>query len=143
MYSEFGKYIKTCRKAAMLTQEEAAYQLHISTRSLAAYEAGETKVPEDVVISLVEIYKTETIAFYYLKFENTVGQKYLPKIDNGELATLVIKLKKEIIDIQKMEYRLLEIASDGKIDETERVDWEKIQNKLEEAAAVALALRFL
>lgn len=51
MSREFVQYIKACRKAAFMTQEEAAEQLHVSTRSLAAYETDETPAPEDVVIN--------------------------------------------------------------------------------------------
>lgn len=143
MNKEFGSYIKSCRKAALLTQEEAAYKLHISTRSLAAYESEETVTPEDMIIAMTELYNSKAIAFYYLKYQNAVGKLFLPDFKTENIATAVIRLKKEIMDIQKMEYRILEIASDGKVDESEKKDWEEIQKKIEEAAAAALAIRFL
>lgn len=143
MSKEFGNYLKSCRKAALLTQDEASEKLRISTRSLAAYEAEETAPPEDMIIAMTEVYNSKTLAFYYLKYQNAVGKLFLPDFKHEGIATAVIKLKKEIMDIQRMEYRILEIASDGKVDESEKIDWEKIKERIEEAAAAALAIRFL
>lgn len=143
MSREFSNYIKACRKAALLTQDEAAERLHISTRSLAAYEGDETPVPEDMVISMTDLYNTKALAFYYMKHQNKVGRLFLPDLKVTDLAAAVVNLKKEINDIQAMEKRLFEIVCDGQISEDEKTDWEAMQKELSESAAAALVLSFL
>lgn len=51
-----GNIYKNARRAAGLTQEQAAEQLYISVRSLAEYEAGRTTPPDDVACRMIDVY---------------------------------------------------------------------------------------
>lgn len=92
---------------------------------------------------MVEIYKSKALAFYYLKHQNRVGKLFLPELKVTDLAAAVVRLKKEINDVQAMERKLFEIACDGRVSKEEQIDWEEMQRELEEAAAAALVLSFL
>lgn len=75
-----GNIYKTARRAAGLTQEQAAEQLYISVRSIAEYESGRTIPPDDVVCRMVDLYGDRSLAYLHLKQSTEVGRRYLPDL---------------------------------------------------------------
>lgn len=115
-------YYKTCRESAGIRQEESAELLNVSIRSLSDYENGKSRVPDDIVDRMAEIYKSPLLAWWHLK-ENSVLGKYLPdvaipktEVDMVFQSILAKDKLSPIID------GLKEIMSDGVIDEMEEGD---------------------
>ena len=133
---------QTARIFACFTQEEAAELLHISPRTLSAYETGEYIPPDDTVCSMVELYGVRHLAYMHLKNSTEVGRRYLPEINLTDLAKSVLKLQKEVGDLAYINSDMIEIACDGKVDEYESVRWSNITREVQEVAGAALAVTF-
>lgn len=133
---------KNARRAAGLTQEQAAEQLYVSTRSLAEYEAGRTIPPCDVVCRMVEVYKAKHLAYLHLKQSTEVGRRFLPDLHILDLPRSVLKLQKEVKDVTDINHHMVDVACDGTVDERERGEWRDIEKELLEMIGAGLSVVF-
>ncbi|MEM5777669.1 MAG: helix-turn-helix transcriptional regulator [Candidatus Aenigmatarchaeota archaeon] len=134
---------KTARKFANLTQEEAAELLFISPRTLSEYENGRLVPPDDVVAKMVEIYQTPWLAYQHLQRSTQLGQKYLPELDSNDLPKAVLKLRKEMNDVEKINDIIVDIACDGEIRSNEKITWNKVIKEIKEMISAALSVCFI
>ncbi|MDW5300220.1 MAG: helix-turn-helix transcriptional regulator [Sedimentibacter sp.] len=112
-------YYKTCRESAGIKQEIAAEHLNVSIRSLSDYENGKARVPDDIVDSMAELYRSPLLAWWHLKTNSVLG-KYLP--DVFEPKTEVDMVFQGILAKDKLSpivEGIKEIMSDGTIDDLE------------------------
>lgn len=72
-------YYKSCRESTGIKQEDAADRLNVSCRMLSDYENGKARVPDDIVGSMAELYKSPMLAWWHLKTNSILG-KYLPDV---------------------------------------------------------------
>lgn len=142
MKNLYNNIYKMARKSAGLTQNEAAELLNVSVRSLADYETGRTVPPDDIVVAMVEVYKTGWLAYGHLKNSTLVGQKFLPDLCINELPAAVINLRKEIKDIFKAEDDIDNIVCDGKVDKKEKPVWDKIVKEINDVISAAFGIVF-
>ena len=142
MQSECVNIYKKCRLSAYdrPTQQEAAEKLHIGLRSLADYEAGTTIPPEDVVCAMVELYGNRWLGYQHLQQHSLIGRKYLPSVQETDLAVAVLRLQKEVRDIDRVESAMVEVACDGIVEQSEKIRWRHVEKEVEEVAGAALAL---
>lgn len=54
--------IRTARYAANLSLEQASEQFDVSVATLAAYETGKRKVPDDIIARAIHVYRAPEIA---------------------------------------------------------------------------------
>lgn len=130
------------RESKGLTQEKAAELLDVSVESLRAYESGRRIPPDKIVLRMIEVYGTPHLAYQHLKTNIEVGQVYLPNIEVRDLPTAILKVQKEVTDFLKRKDELIEIASDGVIDESERPQFDQIMKELEDICAAVFSLKF-
>ncbi|MBS4534475.1 helix-turn-helix transcriptional regulator [Clostridium sp. D2Q-14] len=138
----YGNLYKKARKNTNLTQEKASEFLGVSRDSLSAYERGITPVPDDVVCKMIQFYETEWLAYEHLRQSTTVGRKYLPEIHHSDIAESVLKLQKEIDDLNAIKRDMFSIACDGLIDNHELEKWNEVTKETNEVAGAALSLIF-
>ena len=100
MTPECGNCYKISRNNAKLTQEQAAELLGISARTLSDYENDHTKVPDDIVAAMADVYKCPLIVWWHLRHNSVLG-KYLPDIQmpqtNGDMALQLWLARKDLI----------------------------------------------
>ena len=112
-------YYKTCRESAGMKQEDAADQLNVSIRALSDYENGKTRVPDDIVDRMSELYRSPLLAWWHLKTNSVLG-KYLPDVivpkTEVDMVFQGILAKDKLAPIVE---GLKEIMSDGMIDAME------------------------
>jgi len=142
MRRRFKTIYKTAREKAGLTQERAAELLCVSTRWLGEYEAGRAPVPDEIVCRMAEIYDAPWLAYQHLKHATEIGKKFLPDIDILDIARAVLRFKKEIRDLEKIDSDMLEIACDGTVDESELSRWKNVEKEVDEVISAAFALIF-
>lgn len=143
MQSDCINIYKKARVAAGIkSQQIAAEKLHISVRSLADYETGFTVPPEDIVCGMIELYKNRWLGYQHLQEHSEIGRRYLPKIQETDLAVAVLKLQKEVRDIDSIQSAMIEVACDGKVDHHERPLWGNVEKEVSEVAGAAMALVF-
>ncbi|ORX23371.1 transcriptional regulator [Thermoanaerobacterium sp. PSU-2] len=133
---------KTARKNAGITQEKAAELLYISSRTLSEYENGRLIPSDDIVYQMVELYKAPWLAYQHLRCSSEIGKKFLPDITLTDLARSILKLQKEIKDVENINNDLIEIGCDGIIDDTEKDKWALATKEIDEMAGAALAVIF-
>ena len=142
MSEDVGIIYQAARKATGYTQEHAAELLSVSVRSLAEYEAGGRIPPNDVVERMVEIYNAQYLAYQHLKATNALAARIIPAIEERSLMELALRIYNRLRRFAKegSVERLLDIAEDGEIDQTERVEFEAILEDLREIVKSGLEL---
>lgn len=112
-------YYKTCRESAGMKQEDAAEQLNVSIRALSDYENGKSRVPDDIVDRMSELYRSPLLAWWHLKTNSVLG-KYLPDVvvpkTEVDMVFQGILAKDKLAPIVE---GIKEIMSDGMIDDLE------------------------
>lgn len=133
---------KAARHNTDLTQEQAAEMLNVSPRSLSDYEQGRTIPNDDIVCKMIEIYGTDWLAYEHLKQSTEIGKRFLPDIDFTDLAKSVLRLQKEVRDLETVNNDMIDIACDGIIEEHETRKWQNVVKEINEMVGAALAVVF-
>lgn len=132
------------RKAAGMTQEYAAELLGIATRTLQAWERGESTPPNVRVLAMCDIYTAPTLAIEHLRMTNIIAYDTLPAVRAVPVAQAVCSLVGQIRKLEQIHAgdRLLDIAADGKVDEIERADYDQLLLELEPVIGAVLSLKY-
>lgn len=143
MYTKDKNIYKTSREKAGLSQEVAAELLNVHNRTLSAYENDGYKggVPDGIVVDMIKIYEDRFLGYLHLR-KRAVGALLLPDITEIDLAKSVLKMQKEIKDVQDINSTIVNIACDGRVDNTEQQTWNEAGKEVFEMAGAALAVVF-
>lgn len=144
MSKDFQTMYARYRNAAGMTQEYAAELLGVATRTLAAWERGESKPSDERVLSMVDIYCAPTLAIEHLRATTAIARGILPPVDAVPLPQAVCQLLSSIRTLEEIhaEDKLLEIAADGKVDEIEAPSFSRLLEELEPVMAAVLAVKY-
>ena len=96
--------------------------------------------PEEILI-MAEKYKSPELCNYYCANQCPIGQQYVPEVKIQDLSQIVLKMIDSLNEVQDNQKRLVNITSDGIIDDTEIEDFVDIQNKLEKISITIEALQ--
>ena len=143
MPEECRNIYKTCRKAAGFTQEAAAERLGISVESLRAYESGQRIPPNEVVELMVILYNAQHLAYQHLRETNAMYGRVVPEVPLCSVLEASARLTNRIYAFadSHADRRLMRMAEDNVIDQTERLEFDAILEELQEIVEAALALR--
>lgn len=127
-----------------ITQERAADAIPCSVRSISDYEAGVTIPPAETVVRMAEIYDAQYLCYQHLRQTSEIAQRLIPDVRECDLPEAVLRLIDQIYDFAdaREDRRLISIAKDGMIDETERPEFDRIVSKLDEIIQSALAVAY-
>jgi len=139
MPEQYTNLYQKARKAARLTQEQAAERLEISVESVKAYENDLRIPPNCTVAQMVQAYGAPWLALEHLQV-SAAPLNVLPEIRLQSLPTAVIALINRAADFRDHHRQLLRIAEDGIIDESERPLFEDIAGELEGLIAAAYSV---
>lgn len=142
MKEGYRNIYQLARKNTNLTQEKAAEVIGCSVRSVADYESGRTVPADDIVCRMIEIYNAGWLGYRHLKESTEIGRKYLPELDLSDLPKSVLRLQKEIGDMNRINSDMIEIACDGVVDKHEEPRWQNVTKEILEMAGAALAVVF-
>lgn len=117
---------KTARSTAGLSRECAAHQLYIGTRTLADYESGRTIAPPDVALRMAEVYKEPALPADYCAKVCPIGQVLAHSVERSEFAVTVLRVLRELSDVEQLRDRLIRIAADGELRQHEVDEFESI-----------------
>lgn len=132
------------RKAAGMTQEYAAELLGVATRTLQAWERGESTPPNARVLAMCDIYTAPTLAIEHLRMCDIIAYDVLPAVRAVPVAQAVCALISQIRKIEEIHAgdKLLDIAADGKIDQIEKPDYDRLLIELEPLIGAVLSLKY-
>lgn len=121
------------REALNLTREEASEKMvYVSADKIEKIENERCSVHPDDVLAMAECYKNPHLCNYYCSNECPIGQQYIPEIKTQELSQIILATISSLNKLNNDKDRLIEIAMDGKIDETEYEDFKSINTQLKE-----------
>lgn len=131
-----------CRKCAakyndaLNSRENTAEKLNISESSLRNYELGLSPVPVDVVVRMADMYGAPELEANYCRDECPIGKhigcaigKRLKRIEQIACSLAAHTEKKDMAGMMK---KLMRIAADGKIDESELPELNEVIEYMED-----------
>lgn len=120
------------REEAGLTRAQASEIMgFISESRIEKIESEKTTVQPEDVVAMAEAYKKPSLCNYYCSHECRIGEAYVPEIKLSSLAEISLGILSSINSLNQQKDRLIEIASDGKINDDEVTDFLLIQSRLE------------
>ena len=120
------------REEAGLTRAQASEIMgFISESRIEKIESEKTTVQPEDVVAMAEAYKKPSLCNYYCSHECRIGEAYVPEIKLSSLAEISLGILSSINSLNQQKDRLIEIASDGKINEDEVTDFLLTQSRLE------------
>lgn len=134
---------KRARDIAGLTREYASELLHVSPRTLAYYESDneDFKRPHgEIVDKMVEIYKTEWLAYMHGVYATKTGRRAIPPISEIDFARGVLTLQSHIDTVQSKNSSLIRIAMNGTVEENKQKEWESLKEDIAKLAGAAMTL---
>lgn len=142
MPAEYRNIYKTARRAAGMTQEAAAERLGISVESVRAYETNQRIPPNDVVEQMVICYNAQHLAYQHLHETNALISRIVPQLEQRSVLEVAVRIYNRMSNFQRLNSldRLMAIAEDGRIDDSEREEFDTIVAELREIIQSGLEL---
>ena len=144
MQDNYRNICKIARQTAGLTQERWAEALDVSVESIRLYETGRGMPSDDVVTRMIEVSGLPVLGYWHLLNKSRIAAEILPTVGECSLPQAVIQLICRIRDFGEKHRTddLLNIAADGRIDETERPEFEQIIQELDAVVQAAMTLKY-
>lgn len=138
-----------CRKEAakhndkLNSREGASESLCVSESSLRNYELMLTPVPVDVVVRMADLYGAPELEACYCKNDCPIGRKanISAKLRGIEQITCSLLYHSDDDRMDRIRRSLLEIASDGKVDQKEKETLKSLVCELDDLARDISELR--
>lgn len=138
----------TVRKECKLSREnvENMTESKITAKMLENIENEKTPIKPEQVLILSNIYKKPELTFNYCSKLCPVGMEYMPKCEfsltsTKDLPIITLELLDTLNCLVQQKDRLIGIVADGKIDDEEKVDFEKFYADLEKMELTIKALK--
>lgn len=138
---QYRNIYQLARESAGYTQEKASEMLGLSVESLRSYECDKRIPADKTVLRMIEIYDTQYLAYQHLK-RAELGD-YIPEISLVNLPSAILKLLNSVNCFLKRKDELIEISSDGIIDESEVVIYREILKDLDDITNAIMTLKFV
>ena len=128
MPEDYSNIYKIARRAAGYTQEAAAEQLNISIESVRAYETYQRTPPADVVERMVVCFGAPQLAYQHLHETNALISRVIPQLEPRSIPEVAVRIYNRMRSFSQgacLE-RLMAIAEDGRVDDTEQPEFDAI-----------------
>ena len=132
------------RDVRLSSREGAAELLAVSPSTLSDYELGNTKVvPVDKVALMADLYNCPELRAMYCKNECPIGRGMPMATKTGSLESIVLRFLKEFDKgkLGDMRAGLIEIAADGKVDASEKPEFQALLKMTEELTLILSEIR--
>ncbi|MBR6090480.1 MAG: helix-turn-helix transcriptional regulator [Anaerolineaceae bacterium] len=130
------------REEMGLSREKAAELLKFITADrIERIENGKSGAHPDEVALMAQKYQCPYLCNYYCANECEIGRQYVPEIKTKELSQIILEMLASLNSMQRKQERLIEITSDGVIDEAELHDFTAIQAELEKISITVETLQ--
>lgn len=124
---------QTSREAMDLSREAASEVLgYISPERIEKIESGKASPHPEEVLTMEEGYKNPELCNYYCTHECPIGMQYVPEAKLRDFSQVTISIIASINALSEEKDRLIAIASDGRVNDFERKDFDSILAKLDQ-----------
>ena len=128
MPEDYSNIYKIARRAAGYTQESAAEQLDISVDSVRAYETYQRTPPNEIVERMVVCFHAPQLAYQHLHETTKLVSQIIPKLEARSILEVAVRIYNQMRSFSQgacLE-RLMAIAEDGRVDDTEQPEFDAI-----------------
>ena len=133
---------QTTREERGYTRERAAEVLEaLSPERIERIESGKSDPHPDEVLIMAEKYKKPMLCNYYCSNECPIGRLYVPEVKAKELSQTVLEILASLNALYEKKSELVAITVDGKIDDSEREEFRRIQADLESISVAVETLQ--
>ena len=113
----------------------------ISPERIERIESGRSNAHPDEVVLIAEKYQCSHLCNYFCANECEIGRQYVPEIKSKDLSQIILEMLASLNAMQRKQERLIEITSDGVIEEDEVNDFITIQEELEKISITVETLQ--
>ena len=133
---------QTARENLGLSREKASELTGVESSKIERIENEKiSKIDPYDVVAMAEAYKEPMICNHYCVSECPIGMKYMPKVTIESLKDITVEMLASLEALDEQKTRFLQIARDGKVDDTELEDFVFIQKELEQISMAVEALQ--
>lgn len=130
------------REELKLTRDKASELLEsISPERIEKIENERAEPHPEEILVMAEKYKSPELCNYYCSNQCPIGKQYVPEVEVDNLSQIILKMLDSLNTVQDNQRRLISIAADGMIDDTEIDDFVNIQQELEKISITVEALQ--
>ena len=130
------------REELGLSREKAAELLRfITPERIERIESGKSNAHPDEVVLMAEKYQCPHLCNYFCANECEIGRQYVPEIKAKDLSQIILEMLASLNAMRRKQERLIEITSDGIIQDEEIHDFITIQNELEKISVTVETLQ--
>lgn len=128
MPEDYSNIYKIARRAAGYTQESAAEQLDISVDSVRAYETYQRTPPNEIVERMVICFHAPQLAYQHLHETSGLVSRIIPQLEQRSILEVAIRIYNRMRSFTQGSCldRLMAIAEDGRVDDTEQPEFDAI-----------------
>lgn len=131
---------KNARLDAGLRREPVAEELHIDVRTLDKYESLDGNPPDETVKKMCELYNNKYLAYLHIK-KSPLGE-FLPDLQPTTFEGATLTMVNSLNEVNATINQIIKIASDGKVNECEKSDWERCCKEITRLASAILSITF-
>ena len=130
------------REELGLSREKAAELLRfITPERIERIESGKSNAHPDEVVLMAEKYQCPPLCNDSCANDCEIGQQYVPEIQPRDLSQIILEMLASLNAMQRKQERLIEITSDGIIQDEEINEFITIQENLEKISVTVETLQ--
>lgn len=137
---EFSFY-RQAREDLGMTRAEASEAMLTSEDRLEKIENGYTRLQPEDVIQMAKVYKKPSLINHYCAKDCALGKGRINEITMNDFSQIILNIIVSLNSIDHEKNHLIEIAADGKIEDSELHDFINIKNQLKDIANSVEALQ--
>ena len=119
------------REARALTREAAGEELvFLSPERIEKIESGRSAPHPDEVLAMERCYRNPELSNWFCTHECPIGMKYEQEVKLKSLAQVTVETLAALHAMEQEKDRLVEISVDGRVNDFERKDFDRILEKL-------------
>ena len=120
------------REACELTREAASEALvFLSPERIEKIESGRSAAHPDEVLAMESCYRNPELSNWFCTHECPIGMKYEQEVKLKSLAQVTVEMLASLNAMEQEKDRLIAISVDGRINDFERRDFDRILEKLQ------------
>ena len=108
--------LREAREQAGLSQEMAAYHLHMDRRTLARIEQNTTPLEQTLILAMAHVYRQPNLILRYCALRCPIGRQCGWEVPKDGLAGSVLRYLKEQAEANAAQSHLLQDSCDGELD---------------------------
>lgn len=130
------------RKEGRMTQERAAELLHVSDKTVKAWEAGQRLPDNATVARMAEIYRTPRLRLEHAMAESQPLGVLPEGVGLSSLSAAVLTLINRCLALSDNYRQLMTIAEDDVVDDDEHLVYDPIAGQIQDVMSACLAVLY-